>query len=412
MEFALIGRKLGHSFSKEIHQHMGLDYELVELKDAEAVGEFCTHCTLKGFNVTIPYKETVMPYLDYIDEGALAIGAVNTVAIRGGKKYGYNTDIIGIDFAMRTAGIVLKDAVVMILGGSGGTALTAKYLAEQKGASKVIVVSRSGEVNYSNCYDIIDTNVIINCTPVGMYPNVDNSPIDLKKFSALQGVFDAVYNPLTTRLIAEAKAMGLSAANGLSMLVSQAKFARDHFCGDVIKDDIIAEIIAKLEKERDNIVLIGMPSCGKSSVGAELAEKLGKRFVDTDALIAERAGCTIPEIFSTHGEAYFRDIESTIIAEVSAEFNCIISTGGGAILREFNRKHLRQNGFVVHLTRGIEKLSTAGRPLSKNAEAIKKLWAQRKDIYRETCDCIVNNNGELNDTVWDVITAYGAHTRY
>ncbi len=412
MRFGLIGGKLGHSFSKEIHECMGLDYSLIELKDKDAVAEFCTHCDLQGFNVTIPYKETVMPYLHCIDEGAKAIGAVNTVAIRQGKMYGYNTDIIGIKYAIESAGIVIKDSVVMILGGSGGTALTAKYLAEQGGASRIIVVSRNGDYNYENCYNEQDTNVIINCTPVGMYPNVASSPVELKRFAKLQGVFDAVYNPLTTRLIAEARQLNLKCANGLSMLVSQAKFARDHFCGDKIDDNVISQIIKKLEKARDNIVLIGMPSSGKSSVGAMLATSLGKQFIDTDLLIEKREKCTIPEIFANHGEAYFRDIEAQVIAEVSKQFNCIISTGGGAILREENRLNLRQNGFVVHLKRDIDKLITEGRPLSKDKDAIVALWQARKDIYCKTGDCTVENNDILEKVVKGVMELYGKYSRY
>ncbi len=412
MRFGLIGGKLGHSFSKEIHEHMGLNYRLIELENERAVGEFCNNCDLQGFNVTIPYKETVMPYLHYIDAGAEAIGAVNTVAIRGGKMYGYNTDIIGIKYAIERAGIIIKNSVVMILGGNGGTALTAKYLAEQGGASKIIVVSRSGQYNYDNCYLQQDTNVIINCTPVGMYPNTAKSPIDLARFTKLQGVFDAVYNPLTTRLIAQARELNLCSANGLSMLVAQAKFARDHFCGNVIEDSIISEIISKLEKERDNIVLIGMPSSGKSSVGKALAKKLGKKFVDTDALIEQKAQCTIPEIFATKGEAYFRDLEAEVVEEASKQLNSIISTGGGAILREANRLNLKQNGFVALLIRDIDKLSTHGRPLSKDKKTLEKLWAERQDIYCSMCDCTITNNTDFESAVKEIVIEYGKYTRY
>ena len=353
MKCGLIGAKLSHSYSPEIHKALVGDlysYELIEMPE-EAVGAFVASQALDAYNVTIPYKKTVMPYLDIISERAKKIGAVNTVFKNAdGKLCGDNTDYYGFSVMLDSLGVDVKAKKVLILG-SGGASATAQAVLSDKGALYT-VISRSGEDNYENIYERhANASLIVNCSPVGMYPNTDACPVDLSKFPALEGVLDMIYNPARTRLIAAAEALGIPTINGLCMLVAQAKEACEKFCGGsiTVDDSNISRICAQIAKRNKNIVLIGMPGSGKSTIGKLLAEQLGRRFIDTDEVIVERAGVSIPEIFARDGEESFRLLEEEVCADICKLSGCVIATGGGVVTREKNHLSLRQNSDVVFL---------------------------------------------------------------
>lgn len=393
-DYGLIGKKLGHSFSAIIHNKMGYDYELFELEETQVESFVCSR-KLKGFNVTIPYKQTVMPYLDVIDSSAQAVGAVNTVVNNNGVLTGYNTDVYGMDYALTSSKIEVKGKKVLVLG-SGGTSLTAVALMKMKEAGQVVVVSRNGICNYDNLYEHFDSQIIINTTPVGMYPNNGESLVDIDKFERLEGVFDAIYNPLKTKLLLDAQRRNIPCSNGLAMLVAQAKKARDLFFCSTIDNDIIEKIINQLTLEKINIVLIGMPSCGKSSIGKRIAELTKRPFVDSDAEIEKLCGKKISEIFNSDGEQTFRDKESKVLKDITKQGGQVIATGGGAILREDNIDALRQNGYVIYIKRDIELLSGEGRPLSSSRDKIISLDKQRAPIYTKVKDYEINNNQDIS----------------
>ncbi len=403
--FGLIGRTLKHSYSKPIHNKLGdYGYELVEI-EPEELKSFTESASFNGYNVTIPYKKDIIPYLDSVSSEALAIGAVNTVVKRAGKLYGYNTDFKGMIYMLDRAGISVNDKVVMILG-TGGTSNTATAVCKHLNAKKIVIVSRSGKVNYDNCYDIKDIEIIINTTPVGMFPNTDKSPVDLSRFDNLCGVVDVIYNPSTTKLLYQAKELGVPNTNGLAMLVAQAKYAMEHFTSTTVSDSVIEKVILEMQRQMENIVLIGMPSSGKSSIGKRVAEALGREFIDIDAEIERAENKSIPQIFAEHGEEYFRKIEKQITQKLCALSSKVISTGGGVVKDRDNLFSLKQNGKVVLITRDIEKLVSEGRPLSKDKESIKRLYKERKDLYNLFADIIVANDGELDQAVKGVIKAY------
>ncbi len=399
MSYCLIGEKLGHSFSKEIHNKRGLSYELVEI-ERQNLKEFVKNCKYKGFNVTIPYKQEIMPYLDDIESWAQEIGAVNTVVNENGKWKGYNTDILGMEKMVELNGISLSNKSVMILG-SGGTSKTAQALCKKLGVKNVSVVSRSGEINYENCYEKTDTQVIINTTPVGMYPNNQQTPIDLEKFANLVAVFDCVYNPLKTRLISKAKSLNLICCNGLYMLVAQALYAQSLWLKTEFTNSDIENILGEIIKEKRNIVLSGMPACGKTTIGKILAQKLNRQFVDTDELVSIKTGKTIPEIINEQGEKAFRDIESDVIKEVSATNGKVIALGGGVPLREENRINLKQNGLIVYIKRDLSFLVSNNRPLSQR-KGVQQIYQERKEIYEKFADITVENN-EIETAVKEII---------
>lgn len=400
MKYGLIGEKLGHSFSKIIHEKLGsYSYELKEIKKEE-LSDFMKSKDFIGINVTIPYKSEVIPYLDYIDEYAKAIGAVNTVINRDGKLYGYNTDFCGMKMLIEKQGLDYKDKKVLILG-SGGTSKTAFAVSKSLLASEVIIVSRSGEVNYSNLTALHgDADYIINTTPCGMYPDNFSSPVDVSAFPKLKGVTDVVYNPLKTRLCIEAEEKGISCSSGLYMLVGQAVLACELFQDkklDVkrLTDEIYEEILL----DKKNIVLIGMPGSGKSTIGKALAESLKKSFVDTDELIVNSYGI-ISDIFENHGEEYFRNCETEKVKEASKLNSTVIATGGGAVLRKENLSALRQNGIVFFLNRPIEDIvPTSDRPLSSDYEALKKRFDERYDIYVASADYEIAVDGVVENSV-------------
>ena len=402
MEYGLIGEKLGHSFSKTVHsKRCDYEYELLEIAP-DSLEDFMLKADFKAINVTIPYKQTVIPYLDEIDTAALKIGAVNTVVNKNGRLFGYNTDYYGLLALIKKAEIEICGKKVLILG-NGGTAKTAAAVASDLGAASVLKVSRKGEngtISYSEAENTHnDADVIINTTPCGMYPNIGVSAVDIEQFGHLSGVIDAVYNPLCTELVVKARGMGIKAVGGLYMLVAQAAFAAEKFTDrdfDKAQIDIIYEEIL-LQKR--NIVLIGMPSCGKSTVGKALADSLGRVFFDSDEEIVKTIGMSIPEFFATKGEAEFRKIESEIIAELSKKQGAVIATGGGVVLNNRNVELLKQNGFIVFLNRSLDKLvSTEDRPLSSSRELLEKRYKERFNIYCTSADFIADGDGSVADT--------------
>ena len=395
MEYGLIGEKLGHSFSKIIHEKLAdYTYELCPLAKDE-LDAFMTAKQFKAINVTIPYKQDVIPYCDVLDDSAKRIGVVNTIVNRDGKLFGYNTDFAGFLYNLNAHGITLKDKKVMICG-SGGTCKTVTAVAEYMGAKEILVVSRSKKENavtYEECIRHKDVDVVVNASPKGMYPDNGESPLDLSNFPNCKAVVDVIYNPLKTRLLQQAEQLGMKAVNGLEMLVAQAKFAVEHFLSTEIENDKIDQITLELLKQLTNIVLIGMPSSGKTLTGKALCKYIDKTVVDTDAVIVERSGMSIKEMFARHGEAYFRQWEHDVIEEFSKQNGLIIATGGGEIKNEENIQNLKQNGVVMFIDRDLEHLLvTDDRPLSKDTNAVAKLYEERYPLYTKYGDLRVPNN--------------------
>ena len=391
--YGCIGEHLPHSFSREIHQQIGgYAYNLKELTPEE-LPAFLAARSFRGINVTIPYKQAVIPYLDGIDDTARAIGAVNTIVNRGGKLYGYNTDLDGLTRLIRRIGLDLRGRKVLILG-TGGTSRTAAFAAEQLGAREIFRVSRTdreGSLTYEEALrGHADAEIILNTTPCGMFPDPDAQPLSLAPFSRLQGMADVIYNPLRSRLVLEARSRGVPADGGLYMLVAQAVRASELFLDTSYPDGLTDRIHEQILRQKENTVLIGMPGSGKSAVGRILAERTGRSFADTDQLIVEKAGKPITRIFREDGEPAFRDLETYVIRTVSKQGGQIISTGGGAVLRPENVAALRQNGRLVWLDRDPEALvPTDDRPLADTEAKMKRLYAEREPVYRAAADVIV-----------------------
>ena len=390
MEYGLIGEHLGHSFSKEIHNRIAdYDYILKEIEPCKLT-DFITAREYKGLNVTIPYKQAVIELLDYVDEAALDIGAVNTIVNRDGRLYGYNTDYLGMRELILNNGMDLQDATVLILG-SGGTSKTAYKVAESLGAKEIIKVSRhpkNVEITYEEAYrDYAHADAIINTTPCGMYPETNGCPIDISRFTNLRAVVDAIYNPLNTRLVLSARQRGIKASGGLYMLVAQAVKASELFFDTTYDPAVLDNIFRSMEGQKKNIVLIGMPGCGKSTIGIALRDRLNREFIDSDAEIVKRAGREIPQIFSEYGEEYFRKLESEVIFDLSKRTGIIIATGGGAVINNKNVEELKKNGELIWLNRPIEGIvPTDDRPLSNDRDKLIKLFAVREPIYRAAAD--------------------------
>ena len=411
--YGLLGRKLGHSWSVPIHQALGCkDYRLIEL-EPEALGDFLRREDIGGLNVTIPYKRDVMAFCDVIDEGAKAIGSVNTLVRREGKLYGYNTDIDGFLYMLRRARISLMGKKVVVLG-SGGASLTAQAAAKREGAREVVVVSRTGPDNYENLPQRHgDAEALVNTTPVGMWPRLEEAPVDLRLLPAVTDVVDVIYNPGRTNLLLQASGwnrnefyyddLGLwderyfRCAGGLSMLVAQAKRAEELFFDRTIPDGDTEKIVAWLWQDRTNIVLVGMPGCGKTTVGRELARLSGKPLADLDEEIVRRAGKSIPDIFREEGEAAFRELEAQVLADVCARSGQVIATGGGAVLRAENRAAMRRTGWVYFLRRALEELPTDGRPLSQKG-SLEEMYRVRKPLYSAAADTVIDNSVALEET--------------
>ena len=400
MKYGLIGEKLGHSFSKIIHEKIAdYTYELCEISK-ENLDSFMRAKDFQSINVTIPYKEAVIPYLDSIDPFAEKIGAVNTIVKCDGKLYGYNTDFLGMKLMIERNGFDFAGKKVLILG-SGGTAKTSRAVSEALGAREIITVSRSGEVNYDNVVTLhADADFIINTTPCGMYPNNDTFAVEPKLFLKLCGIIDAVYNPLKTTLIQKGEDVGVKGVTGLYMLVAQAVIAYEKFTGESLDTVKVSdEVYNDILRAKQNIVLIGMPGSGKSTVGRLLAKKLGRDLVDTDDVITKNHG-VISDIFAEKGESYFRDIESEAVKDTAKQSGIIIATGGGAILREENVRALRQNGVIFFLNRPLDDIMpTADRPLSSDREALEKRFNERYDKYKSACDFEIISDTTAKDAV-------------
>ncbi len=409
MEYGCIGKKLGHSFSKVIHNELcDYTYELCEL-EPEQLDSFFKTGDFKAINVTIPYKRDVMQYLDNISDVAREIGAVNTIVNRNGKLFGYNTDFYGMRALLQKIGIDPQGKKCAVLG-TGGTSKTANALLKSMGAQKVLTVSRSekpGVITYDTLKsEHKDTQIIINTTPCGMFPDIDSVAVDLDGFSKLEGVADAVYNPLRSKLIMQARDMGIKAEGGLYMLVAQAVFAAEHFIDTAFEPEEINRVFKTLFLQKQNIVLIGMPGCGKSTLGKRLAKHYNLEFIDSDNEIVKCAG-PIPEIFKTQGEDKFRDIESRVVRDISLKTGCVIATGGGVIKRADNIKYLKQNGVVIFIDRPFAELQTGhGRPLSPDAIKLKALYDERMPIYNSVCDIKIFADGTIEQNVQKIIERY------
>lgn len=410
MRYGLIGEKLGHSFSKIIHEQLAdYTYDLIPLSPEE-LNDFMQKRAFTALNVTIPYKETVIPYLYQIDAAAKKIGAINTIVNRDGRLYGYNTDYFGFRYMLERHHIQVQNKKVLILG-NGGASKAVYAVVHDMGASeiwKVYYKNASETISYDTCYSIHqDAQIIINTTPVGMYPNIGQSPIQLSKFPNLEAVVDVVYNPLRTYFVLEGQSLGCTSIGGLEMLVAQAKYAVEIFLDTKIDNNIIAQLVQNIEQSRNNLVLIGMSGCGKSTIGAEVAKQLGKKFVDTDACIVAKIKMSIADYFAKYGEEAFRDIEQEVIAELAGQNNLVISTGGGVIKRQENILQLKQNGYVLWLRRDPALLESGnGRPLVPNPEAVLQLYQTRLPLYTAAAEAIIDNDRDMTDVAASVIDAY------
>ena len=403
--FGLLGEKLGHSYSPRIHSLLGdYPYKLYEVAP-DKLDAFLKNGDFDGLNVTIPYKKAVIPYCAELSPAAQRIGSVNTLVRRpDGSLFGDNTDYAGFRFLVQESGAEVAGKKCLVLG-SGGASLTAQTALKDLGGIPV-VISRTGENNYDNLEKHQDAAIIVNTTPVGMYPNVGNAPLDIGRFSKLEAVLDVVYNPARTQILLDGEKLGLLTMNGLPMLVAQAKAAAERFTGAEIPVERIREIWRQLRMEMENIILVGMPGCGKSTVGMALAQKLGKKFVDADQAIQERAGRSIPEIFAEDGEETFRKLETEALASLGKESGLIIATGGGCVTRPENYPLLHQNGRIFLLNRAVSKLPKEGRPLSQKS-ALSEMYEKRRPMYLQFADTQIDNDGDLDKTLSQILNSLG-----
>lgn len=407
MEYGLIGEKLGHSYSKEIHNQIGsYDYVLKEIPKSE-LETFMTEKKFKGINVTIPYKQDVIPFLDFIDNAAKEIGAVNTVVNKNGNLYGYNTDFSGLKRLILSLNLNLEGKKVLILG-TGGTSKTAFAVAKALGAEQILKVSRKKSDEFITYDEAIknhhNAQIILNTTPCGMFPNIDASPIELENFENLEGVVDVIYNPIRTQFVLKAQKKGLKAQGGLYMLVQQAIAAAEYFFDKQIEQTKADKIYKNLLEKKQNIVLIGMPGSGKSTVGKKLSEELNREFFDTDDLILSERGQTPAQIIQNQGENAFRNVETEICKKLATKTGVVISTGGGAVLREENVFYLKNNGIVFFIDRALEKIKATGdRPLSNSDEKLKNLYETRYPIYKKCADFQIKTDENLSHTINKII---------
>lgn len=398
MEYGLIGEKLGHSYSQMIHARLAdYRYELKEVAP-EKLDAFIETRNFRGLNVTIPYKQAVMKHCAELSPEAVEVGSVNTLLVRpDGSLYGHNTDIDGFIYMLRRGGIDPAGAKAVILG-SGGTSLTARAALTRLGAREIVTVSRKGPVDYAALYaEHADAEILVNATPVGMYPKNGASPVELDRLPNVRGVADVIYNPEKTALILAAQAKGIPAVSGLSMLAAQAREAAELFAGHAIPAGRVEDIVSEIGAQTLNLILVGMPGCGKTTLGQAVAAALQREFVDCDAEIVRRAGKSIPEIFAQDGEGAFRALESDVLADVCRGHGLVISTGGGAVLRAENRDAMRQNGRVCLIRRALALLPRDGRPLSASEDAVARLWAARRAAYESAADFPVENDGTVED---------------
>lgn len=402
----LLGRKLGHSYSPAIHRQLAdYSYALFEV-EPEDLDAFLRSGRFDGLNVTIPYKKDVIAYCAELSDTARAIGAVNTLVRQpDGTLYGDNTDAYGFEMLVRSSGAEITGKKALVFG-LGGASATAQYVLRKLGAREVVVISRRGENTYDNLARHADAQIAVNTTPVGMYPDTGVSPVQLSQLPALEAALDVVYNPARTDFLLQAESRGLKRENGLQMLVAQAKKSCEDFTGSALPDSVIPTITAALARGMQNIVLIGMPGCGKTSVGRALAETLHRPFLDADEILVQQAGMSIPDIFRLEGEDGFRQRETAVLAGLGKRSGCILATGGGCVTRAENYPLLHQNGTIFCLTRALDLLPSAGRPISQalGAEAI---YAQRKPLYERFADHMISNDGALSDTINEILEVLG-----
>ncbi|MCR5173838.1 MAG: shikimate kinase [Oscillospiraceae bacterium] len=399
----LLGRKLGHSYSPRIHSLLG-DYEyLLYEKQPEELEDFLREGPWTGLNVTIPYKKSVIPFCDELSDVAAATGSVNTLVRRpDGTLFGDSTDGFGFARMVQGSGLDLSGKKVLILG-SGGACAAVRYALTSMGALPV-VISRTGPDNYGNLSLHRDAAAIVNTTPVGMYPDNGASPLSLDVFERLDAVYDIIYNPERTALMMDAEERGIPAFGGLTMLVAQAKRSSERFTGIDLPDRLIGQIAARLSGDMRNLVLVGMPGCGKSTVAALLGEKTGRDVLDSDCEIVQNRSLSIPEIFSSEGEDAFRTYETQALARLGSLSGRIISTGGGAVLREENYRLLHQNSVIIWITRDLSRLARDGRPLSEGAD-LEAMYRVREPRYRRFADLIVSNDGPPEQTAARILEA-------
>ena len=401
MKCGLLGRRLGHSYSPMLHALLG-DYEyLLYEREPDEVEDFIRRGAWDAINVTIPYKKTVVPFLDELSEGSRALGSVNTIVRRpDGTLFGDNTDVFGFTYMLRRSGVNPAGKKALVLG-SGGASVTVQAVLRGLGA-QVVVISRTGADNYDNLSRHKDARLIVNATPVGMYPNNGISPVDLAAFPACEGALDLIYNPARTAFLLQAEALGIPHENGLSMLAAQAKRASELFTGKSLPDEDVERSIRAVEHTLQNIVLIGMPGCGKSTLARLLGERLNRPVVELDRLIEETAGIPIPEIFAAQGESGFRALETQALREAGKRSGAILSTGGGCVTRPENYPLLRQNSRVVWLRRDVSLLPTAGRPLSQ-ARSPEVIYRERRPLYERFADRTVDNDGPIEKTLEQIL---------
>ena len=412
--YGLIGAKLGHSYSKIIHEQLaGYQYELIPLPTEAEARAFMEKRAFAAINVTIPYKQLVIPYCDVVDPKAKEIGAVNTIVNRDGKLYGYNTDYTGFSYLARVHGVDFADKTVLILG-TGGTHSTVEAVCRDGGAKEILSASRTGKygaLTYNEAMRRRDVQIIVNTTPCGMYPNVGQCMLDPTAFPELEAVLDVVYNPFRTELLLRAEEHGVKTAGGFEMLVAQAVYAAQYFTGRFYAtDSVIPTASRRLQHQLANISLIGMPGCGKSTIGAALAKRLNKTFVDLDEEIERRTGNNIPDIFAHEGEEAFRRYEAETLADIGKRTGQVIACGGGIIKTPANVHAMRQNGCVLWVQRPLGKLATGGRPLSQGGAALKQLQAERTPLYRAAAHAVLDNSSTLANAVQAAVQLFESDT--
>lgn len=402
MEYGLIGAKLSHSYSRLIHQLVGgYEYTHLALPTETDVRTFLEQRAFKAINVTIPYKRLVIPLCDEVEPRAAEIGAVNTIVNRGGRLYGYNTDYAGFAYLARSHGVDLAGKSVLILG-TGGTSKTVTAVCRDAGARSILTASRTGRgdaITYDQIARYPETQIVINTTPAGMYPDNGSCLVDLSVLPRVEAVLDVVYNPFQTELLLRARERGIPGYCGFEMLVAQAVYAAELFTGKQYHDDVIQEVHHTLKRGISNLSLIGMPGCGKSTLAASLARKLDKKYVDLDQVIEETAGIPITEIFARQGEDAFRRIEQQAVERVSKESGQVIACGGGVVKTPGNVRLLHQNGPVLWVRRPVEFLAMTGRPLSTGRDALMRMQAERSPLYDAASDAAIDNTTTLQQTV-------------
>ncbi len=407
--YGLLGEHLRHSFSPFLHHALGdTAYELYELPKEE-LEAFVKQENIGGLNVTIPYKETVLPFADELSPSVQAIGAANTLYRRDGKLIAENTDVLGFLYLLDAAGISVEGKKVLVFGNGGASKAVVEALRQKKAAEILIVSRRGGDlplISYEELPNHYNADVVVNTTPVGMYPDNLSSIIDLKLFPKLSGVVDIVYNPLMTGILLQAEELGIPHSNGLRMLVAQAVRAHEFFFDTKVEDSVIEDLNAQLSRNAENIVLVGMPGSGKSSVAEYLAERTGRTILELDGDIAKKAGKSIPEIFAEDGEERFREIETECIREAGAQTGVILSLGGGAVTKERNYLPLHQNGRIYCLKRDLNLLSMDGRPLSKDLETLAAMEKQRAPMYERFADVTIINDKTLEEAADQILSNF------